>query len=76
VESLSPRHSGLPDSIAISNQSDEVADGAMRFNRVPQRELIQDSVMIPSPYLFTLDEAVLFEVSDDSLDRSLLNANL
>ena len=63
-------------STTISNQCDEIADGAMRFDRVPQRTLLQDSIVIPSPYFFSLDKAVMLEVCDDPLDSSLCDANL
>lgn len=48
----------------------------MRFNRVPQRMLRQDTILISSPDFLTLDKTILFKVRDDSLYGSLRYADL
>ena len=50
---------------------EEVADVAVRFDRVPQRLVSDHLVTVPAADLFAADELAPLEVSDDPLNGTL-----
>ena len=48
----------------------------MRLDRVSQRPLGQDSIVILSPNPFAFDETIMFKICDDSLNSPFRDANL
>ncbi len=58
-----------------ADQSDKIADGAVRFHWMTQRSLGQDAIVVLSPDFLALDKTIKLEVRDDSLYRSLRDAD-
>ena len=60
---------------ASVEKPDQVLNGAMAFNRMPERAVAADGVSIPPTNPFALDEASQFEVQDDPLNGALGDAD-
>lgn len=63
-------------SLVTIQQSQEVANGAVRFNRVPQRLIGPNLVVILAAYLFPFDKSAGFKIGDDSLHRAFGDSDL
>lgn len=59
-----------------SQQVEQVADGAMGFDRMSQRLLGENPIAVLAPYLFPLDESAGFQFNNNSLHGTLGDADL
>jgi hypothetical protein len=57
-------------------QGQEVANGAVRFNGMPQRLIGPNLVVVLTANLFAFDNTASFEIGNDSLDRAFGNPDL
>jgi len=73
---MTKRLKGSANGLAFDvNDSQEIADSSVAFDRVPEVSLANDAVMVLPSHLLALDASFFFQVSDNSLHRAFRNAD-
>ena len=66
---------GLRPGLLVSEQVDEIADRAVRLDRMPESHIAVDLVAVAAAFTISRDRAKRFEIRDDRLHGTLRDAN-